>query len=579
MRFPGAARTIGSLTALVTSSLAALALAGALAGCGGSSGGAPGDVDDDFPLPLATGLAPTPPMGWNSWNLFGSGISEKLIDGVADALVSSGLKDAGYTYVNIDDTWSNIAGRASDGSLQADPTKFPNGIGPVADHVHSAGLKLGIYGDRGTATCGGYPGSQAHETQDAATFASWGVDYLKYDNCNASQNVETQYKTMQAALAATAHPFVFSLCAWQFYEWGVTTGSLWRTTSDISDTWPSIYANVMNNRTYAAYAGPNGWNDPDMLEVGVTEDKDFGFMNVSDIEYQSHFSLWAISAAPLIMGNDPTAVTQHPDILSILTNKEVIALDQDALGLQGTEVWQSADATLSVWAKPLNAEGARGVVLLNAGATPADIAFTLPLIGLAGGSAKVRDLVAQTDLGTFDDSYTVTAIPSHGTATLRVTGTEPPRPSGTQDLSDLTWTYQANGLGPVEKDLSNGFSDAGDGAPISILGTPYAKGLGMAAPSAVIYRLNKKCTGFTATVGVDDSANGQGSVVFQVWTDGEKLFDSGTLTGLQGAMPVAMPVSVDLTGKRRLKLLVTNGENGAAWDRASWGNPQVVCAK
>ncbi len=161
---------------------------------------------------------------------------------------------------------------------------------------------------------------------------------------------------------------------------------------------------------------------------------------------------------------------------------------------------------------------------------------------------------------------------------MKVTGTEPPSPSGTQDLSDLTWTYQANGLGPVEKDMSNGFSEAGDGAPISLMKTAYAKGLGMAAPAAVIYRLNKKCTSFTATVGVDDSANGQGSVVFQVWADGEKLFDSGTLTGLNGATPMTMPVSVDVTGKRRLKLMVTNGLDGAAWDRASWGNPQLVCA-
>jgi alpha-galactosidase len=556
-------------------------LAGLLAGCGGSGGGgAPADVDDDFPMPLAAGLAPTPPMGWNSWNEFQGAISETMIDGIADAMVANGMKDAGYTYVNIDDTWSNKAGRAADGSIQADPAKFPNGISAVATHVHAAGMKLGIYGDRGTQTCGGYPGSGGHETQDANTFASWGVDYLKYDNCNAASNtIQADYTAMGKALGASGQPFVFSLCAWQFYEWGTTVGSLWRTTSDISDNWPSIYANIMNNRTYAAYAGPNGWNDPDMLEVGVTEDKDFGFQNVSDTEYQSHFSLWAISAAPLIMGNDPTQVAQYPNILGILTNKEVIALDQDALGLQGTQVWQSADGNLSVWAKPLNAEGARGVVLLNAGADAADVGFTLPLIGLGGGKATVRDLVAHADLGTFQDSYTVAAIPSHGTATLLVTGTEPPRPSGTQNLSDLTWTYQANGLGPVEKDMSNGFSEAGDGAPISILGTPYAKGLGMAAPAAVIYRLNKKCQSFSATVGVDDSAMGQGSVVFQVWADGEKLFDSGTLTGLDGPTPTAMPVQVDLTGKRRLKLVVTNGDNGAAWDRASWGDPQVVCDK
>ncbi|HEY4393749.1 MAG TPA: NPCBM/NEW2 domain-containing protein [Polyangia bacterium] len=565
---------------------ALIAAAGALAGCGGGSGGAGNsDVDDDFPQALAAGLAPTPPMGWNSWNEFQGNVSEKLVESVADAFVSSGLKDAGYTYVNIDDTWSNKAGRAADGSLQPDVNKFPDGISGVADYVHAAGLKLGIYGDRGTATCGGYPGSQGYETQDAATFAGWGVDYLKYDNCSASLPVETQYQTMQAALAATGRPFVFSLCAWQFYEWGVTTGTLWRTTGDIKDGWPSIYANVMNNRTYAAYAGPNGWNDPDMLEVGVTDDVDYGFVDTNHIEYQSHFSLWAIAAAPLIMGNNPTKVAGNPDILAILTNKEVIALDQDALGLQGTVVWQSADGNLSVWAKPLNEAGARGVVLLNAGDAPADVGFTLPMIGLGGGTAKARDLVAHADLGSFTDAYAVAAIASHGTATLKVTGTEPARPSGTVDLSDLTWTYQANGLGPVEKDMSNGFSEAGDGATISIAGTPYPKGLGMAAPAAVIYRLNKSCTSFTATVGVDDSAHGQGSIVASVWAQGgssdtwTNLFTSPTLTGESGANAGPMPVAVDVTGMRRLKLMVTNALDGAAWDRASWGNPQLVCPK
>jgi alpha-galactosidase len=553
-----------------------LVLAAALSACGSSKPAGPSDVDDDFPLPLATGNAPTPPMGWNSWNEFHGGISETLIDSVADAFVSAGLKDAGYTYVNIDDTWSNKAGRASDGSLQADPAKFPDGISAVADHVHAAGLKLGIYGDRGTATCGGYPGSQGYETQDAGTFASWGVDYLKYDNCSATLDVKTQYQTMASALMGTGHSFVFSLCAWQFYQWGVTTGNLWRTTGDISDLWSSIYANLMNNRSYAAYAGPNGWNDPDMLEVGVTDD--LVSYAVSHTEYQSHFSLWAIMAAPLIMGNDPTSLTKNPEIQAILTNKEVIALDQDALGLQGTQVWESGDGNLSVWAKPLNAEGTRGVVLLNAGAAPADVSFTLPLIGLAGGGATVRDLVAQMDLGTFEDSYTVPAIPSHGTATLKVVGTEPPRPSGTANLSDLTWTYSANGLGPVEKDMSNGYSAAGDGTTISLMGTTYTKGLGMAAPAAVIYRLNKSCSMFTADVGIDDSTNGQGSVDFQVWADGQNVYDSGTLTGNQGPNPMVKHIALDVTGVRRLKLMVNNAGDGASWDRASWGNPQIVCS-
>ncbi len=279
------------------------------------------------------------------------------------------------------------------------------------------------------------------------------------------------------------------------------------------------------------------------------------------------------------MGNNPTSLGYNPEILSILTNKEVIALDQDALGLQGTEVWQSADGTLSVWAKPLNAEGARAVVLLNAGVdsgrhqlhAPRDRPLRRQRHGARSGRAsRPRDVQRQLHGRRHP-------VARHGDVEGHRHRAAAAR-RGRRISPTLTWTYQANGLGPVEKDMSNGFSEAGDGAPISLMKTPYAKGLGMAAPAAVIYRLNKKCTSFTATVGVDDSANGQGSVVFQVWADGEKLFDSGTLTGLNGATPMTMPVSVDVTGKRRLKLMVTNGLDGAAWDRASWGDPQLVCA-
>ena len=496
-------------------------------------------------------------MGWNSWNEFKGSISESLIESVADAMVASGLRDAGYTYVNIDDTWSNKAGRAADGSLQADPAKFPDGISAVAAYVHADQMKLGIYGDRGTATCGGYPGSQGYETQDAATFAGWGVDYLKYDNCNATLDVETQYKTMAAALAATAHPFVFSLCAWQFYEWGVTTGNLWRTTSDITDSWSSILANAMNNRTYAAYAGPNGWNDPDMLEVGVSDDLlSYG---VNHTEYQSHFSLWAIQSAPLIMGNDPTQIAKNPAILTMLTNKEIIALDQDALGLQGVEVWESSDGNLSVWAKPLNASGARGVVLLNAGPDPADIGFTLPQIGLAGGSAAVRDLVAQADLGTFDDSYTIAAIPSHGSATLKVTGTEPPRPSGTQYLSDSHLDLRGQRPRPGREGHEQRLLGArrrhadltsGDGLH---QGARHGRtGLGHLSPQQGLHQLHRhrrrRRLGRRPGLG---GVSGLAQDDKDVWT---KLHDSGTVTGLDGQNPAIDTMAVDLTGMRRLKL-------------------------
>jgi alpha-galactosidase len=505
--------------------------------------------------------------------------------------------------VNIDDGWAiPIDGptgapqttRMADGTILTDPTNFPNGIQPVADHVHADGLKLGIYSDRGTATCDSREGSQGYEATDAASYAAWGVDYVKYDNCNASTDPvvqEMQYQAMGAALAATTRPFVFSLCAWAFYEWGVSLGSLWRTTSDIqaawtSDTGGSIFANFLSNRYLAAYAGPNkymvapaagsattastpdgvsyGWNDPDMLEVGR--------LGLSAIENQSHFSMWAIQAAPLIAGNDLRSMSASTK--AILTNTEIIAVDQDALGLQGVPVQMSSDQLQSVWARPLNESGARAVVLLNGGESPASLTFQLTDIGLRGGTATARDLVAHADLGAFQDSFSAANIPPHGSVTLKVNGVEPARPHGTAFLSDLTWTYAANGLGPAHKDESDTSSAPVTGTPISLRQTKYTKGLGVDGPSFLIYRLAQKCTSFSADIGVDDLAGGNGSVVFQVWADGQKLFDSGIVTGTSPVQTVQVP----LDGMRRLKLLVTNGGDGSGEDRADWANAKVVCA-
>jgi alpha-galactosidase len=561
----------------------------------------PDDVDDDLPMPLAAGIAPTPPMGWNSWNTFAGGVSDTLIRQVADALVSSGMQAAGYQYVNIDDGWARTVGgslpnRDANGNILPDPTNFPNGIGPVADYVHAQGMKLGIYSDRGTATCGNKTASQGFEMSDATTFASWGVDYLKYDNCYATLDIQTQYQTMSASLAASERPFVFSLCAWNFYEWGIGTGQLWRTTSDIQAAWNpppgsiqgSIFANVMASRYFAAYAGPMkymvnpspgatppagastpdgvpyGWNDADMLEVGAPA--------LTATENQSHFSLWAVTAAPLIAGNDVR--TMSASTQTILTNPEIIAIDQDALGLAGYPVWTSTDLAQSVWARPLNQTGVRAVVLLNGGESSADVTFHLADIGLRTAPATLHDAVAHADLPTpITDSYTASQIPPHGTVTLTVTGVEPARPYGTAFLSDLQWIYQANGLGTVHKDEADTVVTAVSHAPLSLRGTTYAKGLGMDAPSSVIYRLAQKCHTFTADVGVDDMAGAGGSVVFQVWSDGEKLFDSGIVTG---QAPV-QNVNVSLDGKRRLMLVVTNGGDGNGLDRADWGSAQVVC--
>jgi alpha-galactosidase len=549
--------------------------AGGAAGAGGASD-APEDVpivaDPYFPVPLAEGLAPTPPMGWSSWNAFQTNVTAERVQGIADAMVESGMKDAGYQYVNIDDGWA-LADRAEDGTVQVDTEAFPDGIAGLADYVHSLGLKLGIYSSRGAFTCARRAGSGGYEELDAETYAQWGVDYLKYDNCPSDDGadaatIQSQYQTMRDALERVDRPIVFSLCAWSFYEWGLETGQLWRTTSDIDDVWTppagstkgSVTSNARLNRVLAAYAGPNSWNDPDMLEVGNG--------NLSDTEYRAHFSLWAIMAAPLIAGNDLSTMSKATR--DILTNEEVIAVDQDALGLQGVQV--RTDGLMEVWAKPLNESGARAVLLLNGAESAQDITVSFADIGLGPGDPSVRDLWAHEDLGTFSGGYTAESVPAHGAVLLKVQGNEPPVPSGSVYVSDLTWTYAANYQGPVERDMSNGATAAADGKTLTVGKKTYDKGLGVSAPSLVIVRLGKACTRFTATAGLDAEAQTSGSVALQVWADGKQLFESDVLRDTATAT-----IDVDVSRKQRLMLKVTNGGDGTSWDRANWGNAKLEC--
>jgi alpha-galactosidase len=300
------------------------------------------------------GLALTPPMGWNSWNTFGCNVDEALIREIADAIVASGMKEAGYTYVVIDDCWHGK--RDSLGFIHPNPQRFPSGIKALADYVHSKGLKLGIYSCAGEKTCGGYPGSRGHEYQDAIVYAQWGVDYLKYDWCNTdSLNAVGAYTTMRDALYAAGRPIVFSLCEWgnnDPWKWGKDVGHLWRTTGDIKDcfdcevnhgTWSSwgIMKIVEMRKDIRSYAGPDHWNDPDMMEVG---------RGMSLSEDRAHFSLWCMMAAPLMAGNDLRGMKK--EIREILNNKEVIAIDQDSLGVQGFR-FNSSTHGVEVWAKPL----------------------------------------------------------------------------------------------------------------------------------------------------------------------------------------------------------------------------------
>jgi alpha-galactosidase len=356
------------------------------------------------------GIALTPPMGWNSWNHFGCNVSEALIRETADAMVSSGMRDAGYRYVVIDDCWQ--VSRDASGTIVADPQRFPHGIKALADYVHSKGLKFGIYTDAGTRTCQGRPGTLGFEERDARTYASWGVDYVKEDWCNAAALVApTQYEKFRRALDRTGRPIVLSICEWgsnQPWEWAPRVGNLWRTTDDIGDNWASMLSNLDQSAQHSTVARPGAWNDPDMLEIGN------GGMSAD--EYRAHMSLWAMQAAPLIAGNDLR--TMSAETRAILTNAEVIAVDQDSLGAQGILV-SSGPPERQVWSKPLR-DGSRAVVLLNRSTTPDSITVSFARAGIHNDSASVRDLWRHSDLGRFGRHYT-TVVGGHSAVMLRIT--------------------------------------------------------------------------------------------------------------------------------------------------------------
>jgi alpha-galactosidase len=352
-------------------------------------------------------LALTPPMGWNSWNKFGCNVSDKLIREMADAMVSSGMQAAGYQYVNIDDCWQ--VSREASGTIVADPTRFPAGMKALADYVHGKGLKLGLYTDAGTGTCEKRPGSLNHEDQDAKAYASWGIDYVKIDWCNSEGlDPEVQYAKFRDALAHSGRPIVFSICNWGVrtpWRWGPTTGNLWRTTGDINDTYDRMTLIGFGQNGLEKFAGPGHWNDPDMLEVGN------GGMKRD--EYRTHMALWAILAAPLLAGNDLRSMS--PETKELLMNSEILAVDQDAKGVQGRRVWQ--EGPLEIWVKPL-ADGSQAVGLFNRSESPTKMTLDFRSIG-APASAKLRDLLDHKDLGTMQNSYSAD-VPTHGVVLVKV---------------------------------------------------------------------------------------------------------------------------------------------------------------
>lgn len=676
----GRRRIVGALSA------ALLCTAGVTALPAAATPHTPGPADTartTSPTPeprLPDGLAKTPPMGFNNWNSTHcrAEFNEEMVKGIADLFVTKGLKDAGYQYVNLDDCWA-LPTRDGNGKLVPDPQRFPHGIKAVADYVHSKGLKFGIYTSAGTKTCNeaGFPGGLGHEQSDAQQFADWGVDYLKYDNCNnLGVDAKQRYRTMRDALKATGRPIVYSICEWgenKPWEWASDVGHLWRTTGDISDSWSSMLDIAKQNLPLASHAGPGHWNDPDMLEVGNG--------GMTDTEYRTHFSLWSMMSAPLLIGSDLRKAT--PETFEILDNKDVIAIDQDALGKQATVLKSESGKWTLV--KEL-AGGDRAVALFNETDQPQQITTTAADLGLPQADGyRLRDLWQHSDTHT---TGTISAtVPAHGTTVYRVAadkrwasyppavetgtdraplveagaaaqlrstvrnlggtpaqnltvtlkaprgwqvkatspatsralpggrtlttrwrltapaGTAPgayalpltaayrspggrttatlpgtahvvvPPPAGTAYAAELPWLTATNGWGPVEKNTSVGERDAGDGRPISIGGTGFAKGLGVHAASEVSFYTGGRCSAFSAQVGIDDESGLKGSAAFEVWADGRVIARTGTLTGADAAQTINARVA----GAQSVRLVVTDGGDGIDSDHADWGDAKFSC--
>ncbi len=476
-KLPSARRAVRSHLRAVTGAAGAVALCAALAApavaaptgaqpqrTSATAAAQPAGGPD---LRLPDGLARTPPMGFNNWNSTHcrAEFDHEMVKGIADIFVERGLKDAGYEYVNLDDCWA-LPERDANGKLVPDPVRFPDGIKAVADYVHAKGLKIGIYTSAGTRTCNpaGFPGALGHEESDAMQFAEWGIDYLKYDNCN-NQGVDAvqRYTRMRDALRAasetTGRPIVYSICEWgqnEPWEWAADVGHLWRTTGDISDNWSSMLGIMKQNLPLAEYAGPGHWNDPDMLEVGNG--------GMTDTEYRTHFSMWSIMAAPLLIGSDLR--TADEATFEILGNEEVIAVDQDPLGRQGAVV--SADDGRWVVAKEM-ADGSRAVALFNESAAPQRISTTAEAVGLpAADGYRMRDLWRHEDFNT--GGGISATVPGHGTVLYRLwpgagAGSYPPAAefgAGSAPYveaggaAEVTTTFRNTGITPA-KNVTVGF--------------------------------------------------------------------------------------------------------------------------
>ncbi len=517
-----------------------------------------------------TTVAATPPMGWNSWNLFACDIDENLAREMAQAMVDSGMAAVGYRYVNLDDCWQ--VDRGEDGVIIEDPERFPSGMGALAEEVHKLGLRFGLYTCAGPLTCEERPGSFGFEDVDAKTYAGWGVDYVKVDWCYAEEmNARERYGVFRDAIANSGRSILLSICNWGFQDpwvWGPETGAMWRTSGDIKDNLLAMTYTLLSAEPLASFARIGHWNDPDMLEVGNG--------GMTPEQYRAHFSLWAILAAPLIAGNDLRTMSQETK--DILLNEEVIAVDQDPAGLQGVIVDQQGP--VKVYARPLTGDGLRAVVLLNTDTDEvAKGRVRWDDIGLAPGGAAVRDLWSHADLGEFSAEWDVDLQPATAVM-VNVLGAELLPPAGESPLGEVPWKYLAAAGDSLRKNKCT------TGAPMSMDGKAFETGVSVQGAMRLVVHLGHRCTRFEAVVGIDDAAlnggteggvgeGGAGTATFQVKADGEVLFE----TGVVGAADDSVPLSVDLTGRRELELLVSPAGDSTDGDLADWAGATLKCGE
>lgn len=523
------------------------------------------------------GLALTPPMGWNSWNIFAGNINEEKIKQTADAMVRSGMRDAGYQYLVLDDGWM-AAERNSKGELVADPVKFPGGMKVIGDYIHSKGLKFGIYECRGYLTCQKLPGSYNHEEIDMKSFASWGVDYVKMDGCYAERNNRPSDEDMAIysnAIKKSGRPMILSISDFGngSWAWGAKEyAHLWRTSYDIRPTMESVLYCAGTSGGDAVihpafnglwqFAGPGQWNDPDMLEVGNLK---------SQVQDKLHFSLWCILAAPLMAGNDLRLMSDS--VSKILTAKEVISVDQDPRGFQGYKVFDSGEQ--QVYNKPLS-DGTTAVLLLNTGKKSKDVTVRWNQIGLSGNQ-KVRDLWEEKNLGSFKDYFVAKKLPQYGHLLIKV-GTPGgslvagPHPvpaekytvtkTGTTWLSDIYYLMKQGNAPQIDRNA--------DGQDISIRGLKYRKGLGCFTNSRIMYRLDGKAERFQAVAGIDDAYSGKETARFKVYNGdffgGQVLFDSGKMGKDSSAR-----IDINVTGVKYI-LLTIDGKKA----QADWADVKVI---